>query len=157
MEFKEFANQMENLRTSINDLSPEEAAKLIIDAANNEDYKMTYRKVIEVRNFIEKACGTKKEEVGMIFGKVDPTSWFNLFLYYHNKFTKFSKSVKGNPNPELKWSYLGNQVITYLDARAHVEKLMSRFVKREAERIRIFEETSPLLSAEIKSNLEDKN
>ena len=155
MEFKEFANQMENLRKSINDLSPEEAAKFVIDAASNEGYKMTYRKVMEVNSFIEKTCGTKKEEFGTVFGRVDPEGWFNTFIYYHNKFTKFSESVKGNPEPKLRWACLGNQVITYLDARAHVEKLMARFIRREADRINNFRQSAPLLSAEIQSRIEN--
>lgn len=156
MEFKEFAMKMENLRTSINELSPEEATQFVIDVANAEGYKMTYRKVMEVNSFIEKLCGTQKE-LGTVFGRVDKTSWFNTFIYYHEKFTNFSESVKEHPTKKVEWSCLGNQIITYLDARAHVEKLMERFVKKESKRMKIFKDTAPLLSAEIESNLETTN
>lgn len=154
MNFNEFTKQMETLRTSINDLSPEEAARLVIEAAENEENKMTERKAREIQAILEKTCGDgKKESMSSVFGKAEPYRWFNTFLHYHNKFTKYSESVKGVENPQLQWSLLGNQMETYQVSKLHVDRLISQFIKKEAKRINIFSSDAPLLFQEIKSLL----
>lgn len=167
MDYNEFVTSLNDVMEGVTNLNKFEAAKLVIQVANDETNKMLYKKLVEIQNALDILSG-KTEKADNDFGTIYPEQKakklfyplfeseqgelsIKIYIHYFEKFSKYAKSVKKEANPSIVWAFLGKQLANFQIVKENVETLYRRFIQRESYRLTVLKETCPETMKEIET------